>query len=132
VPARAVQTSTTEAAVAEVLLQPAVPGSLEVAVVRPGVEALTTAALAAAEPGAAAPQTTPYQSSFALLSALYLESSRWFLKRDDLEQSQTHSSNHDLFHRVVGMKVVVVRPEEVVLLPLEWCALLHLDQKAES
>jgi len=109
-----------------------VPGSLEVAVVRPGVEALTTATLAAAEPGAAVPQTTPYQSSFALLSALYLESSRWFLKRDDLEQSQTHSSNHDLFHRVVGMKVVVVRPEEVVLLPLEWCARLHLDQKAES
>jgi len=42
-----------EAAVAEVLLQPAVPGPLEVAVVRPGVEALTTAAFAAEGPGAA-------------------------------------------------------------------------------
>jgi hypothetical protein len=40
----------------------AVPGPLEVAVVRPGVEALTTAAFAAEGPGAAAPQTTPFQS----------------------------------------------------------------------
>ena len=117
---------------AEVLLQPAVPGPLEVAVVRPGVEALTTAAFAAEGPGAAAPQTTPFQSLSAPLSALCPWSSRSFLKGDDLKQSQTHSSNHDLFHRVVGMKVVVVRQEEMVLLPLEWCARLHLDQKAES
>jgi hypothetical protein len=77
---------------------------LEVAVVLKPVEALTAVAVA---PGPAAAQTTPYQSSFALLSALCLYSSRSFPKRDDLEQSQTHSSNHDSFHRVVGMKVVL-------------------------
>ena len=114
------------------MLRPAVLEPLEVAVVLPEVEALPAAVLRAAVSWAAAAQTTPSQSSFALLSALCLWSSRSFLKGDDLEQSQTHSSNHDLFHRVVGMKVVVVRQEEVVLLPLEWCARLHLDQKAES
>jgi hypothetical protein len=64
--------STKEAAVAAVPLQLPVLEPPEVAVVLPAVEALTAAALVAVVPEASVAQTTPYQSSFALLSALYL------------------------------------------------------------